>query len=519
METGQPEFFDRTGRLLQELFSETDDRVRRELMQTPVGLTGDPSVLTSQQGEMVTALALNILARTFARVCLLPPLGTELLGSLYEAFRRRWGFPWTELGVGMIQPNARCDLALAVGDGSQINAVEKLVTVGVNGWISEYEEGPGPVPVADLVNPVGAAVAVCLGVARLFAMAVRPFLSGRQWQRMSGPERLRWSTFSYLENDENPPIPSELRLDDVVMVGVGGVGVAAATVLGWTPGLRGTLVLVDADRLDGTNLNRFLPVSQSTIGELKTDVMARYLSFVRPELQVLSAPMSYRAFVRRAGRPQGVVVSTVDNEQARAFIQSDLPRLVIDGATSGPVLGVSRHDFLDGACLGCLHPRTVDPYAQELQMAKVLGLSLGDVIERLADDRPLPPAELQLIARYAGLGMDFQAPPKGKPLRVFWAEDVCGKITVKTEDENEITGSAAFVSVMAGALAAGEVIKDAANLPPLNNQFMMQIFRGPTAEFPRRRDKDPKCRCFCSEEAMRQAYLDLHGSTQRGIIS
>lgn len=512
VESGQPEFFDRTGRLLQELFPKAEHRARTELMQASVGLTCDAAALVSQQGQMLTVLALNLLARTFARVVLLPPLGTKYLGLLYAAFQRYWGFPWTELGVGPIEVGTQCEFTLAVGSASK-TIDGKVVTIGVDGWISEFEEGPGPIRITDLINPVGAAVAACFGNARLFARALGPVLSKRQRQRLYGRKRLRWSAFSYLENDQNPPIPAGLRLDEVVMVGMGGVGAAAATVLGWTPGLFGTLILVDSDRLDGTNLNRFLPAPRSAIGEFKTNVMARYLSYVRPDLTVISAPMSYRAFVRRAGRPRDLVVSTVDNEETRVFIQSDQPRLVIDGATSQAVVGVSRHNFIDGACLACLHPRVVMPYAQEIEMAKVLGVSLGDVIERLADDRPLSPSELQLIAQHVGLDKGLQIPPEGKPLRVFWAEDVCGKITVQTKERTEITGSAAFISVMAGALAAGEIIKDAAHFPPLDNQFMMQVFRGPTSDFPRHRHKDPKCQCFCSEGVMQQTYLDLHRST------
>lgn len=517
MQAGQPWFVDRTVRLLQELVGQEEKKARESLLKANVGLTAAKSSLASTQGRMLAALTVNLLARTFAQVRVLPPLAGRLLDRLGADFEKLWGFPLDAIGAGRIVEATRCDLLLAIGEADNPRAYSWVVTIGSSGWICEYEHGPGPLVVNDPPNPVGAAVSASMGVAQVFAKAVEPSVRQVRFRNaITGPRCLRWSALSYRRDDTNHPLPSQISLDHVVMVGMGGVGAAVETVLAWTSGLRGTITLVDPDRLEESNLNRFLPAPRTAAGQLKVEVARHHIESQQPNLKVLSAPITYQEFVRRIGRPRGTAVSTIDDEEVRAFIQTDLPRVVIDGATSGATIGVSRHTFLDGACLGCLHPRTEQLYSHELQMARLLGWSLGTVIERLASDEPLSPHDLRMLADRLGLGEDLQF-REGKPLRVFWAEDVCGRLELPAEiTPLSPSGSAAFVSTMAGALVAGELLKDASGMMPLDNEFRMQVFQGPTDAFPRKRPKDPKCRCFCSEDAMRLAYLEIH-SRREGV--
>ncbi len=71
---------------------------------------------------------------------------------------------------------------------------------------------------------------------------------------------------------------------NVLLVGLGGVGSYAAESL-VRSGL-GNLTIVDGDRVDLTNINRQLPALQSTIGILKTEVMAKRLYDINPNLNL-----------------------------------------------------------------------------------------------------------------------------------------------------------------------------------------------------------------------------------------
>ena len=76
----------------------------------------------------------------------------------------------------------------------------------------------------------------------------------------------------------------KLRRSTVLVAGLGGVGSFAAEAVA-RAGV-GRLVLIDNDKVCETNLNRQLPDLHSTIGRLKTDVMASRRRDSNPEMEV-----------------------------------------------------------------------------------------------------------------------------------------------------------------------------------------------------------------------------------------
>lgn len=75
-----------------------------------------------------------------------------------------------------------------------------------------------------------------------------------------------------------------LAKSHVLVVGLGGVGAYAAEQL-CRAGI-GRMTIVDADTVNETNLNRQLPALHSTLGMPKTEVVARRLLDINPELQL-----------------------------------------------------------------------------------------------------------------------------------------------------------------------------------------------------------------------------------------
>ena len=71
----------------------------------------------------------------------------------------------------------------------------------------------------------------------------------------------------------------------VAVVGLGGVGAAAAEMLA-RAGV-GHLILVDADVVSLSNINRQLPALHSTVGRAKCDVVSERLLDINPSLEVL----------------------------------------------------------------------------------------------------------------------------------------------------------------------------------------------------------------------------------------
>ena len=74
----------------------------------------------------------------------------------------------------------------------------------------------------------------------------------------------------------------------VMVVGLGGVGAYAAEML-CRAGI-GNLVLIDSDTVGESNLNRQLIALNSTIGKLKTDVLAERLKDINPAVNLVVVP-------------------------------------------------------------------------------------------------------------------------------------------------------------------------------------------------------------------------------------
>ena len=74
----------------------------------------------------------------------------------------------------------------------------------------------------------------------------------------------------------------------VMVVGLGGVGAYAAEML-CRAGI-GNMVLVDSDTVGETNLNRQLIALNSTLGKLKTDVLAQRLLDINPKVNLTVIP-------------------------------------------------------------------------------------------------------------------------------------------------------------------------------------------------------------------------------------
>ena len=70
----------------------------------------------------------------------------------------------------------------------------------------------------------------------------------------------------------------------VVVFGLGGVGGHAVDALART-GI-GSFVLVDADTVSLTNINRQLIADHTTVGKRKTDVMQEHIARIHPEIKV-----------------------------------------------------------------------------------------------------------------------------------------------------------------------------------------------------------------------------------------
>lgn len=83
----------------------------------------------------------------------------------------------------------------------------------------------------------------------------------------------------------------KLSCSNILLFGVGGVGGYAAEAL--VRSGVGAITLVDPDRISESNINRQIIALHSTVGRLKTEVMAERAKDINPAVKVIEYPIFY----------------------------------------------------------------------------------------------------------------------------------------------------------------------------------------------------------------------------------
>jgi molybdopterin/thiamine biosynthesis adenylyltransferase len=156
-----------------------------------------------------------------------------------------------------------------------------------------------------------------------------------------------------------------------LVVGAGGLGSPVALFLA-SAGL-GTITLVDADRVDLTNLQRQIAHDVSRIGQPKVGSAARTLAAINPEVRVIA--LEERADAARLMTlvaPADVVVDCSDNFATRHAVNAACVRHakpLVSGAAIGFDGQISVYDTREVAqpCYACLFPP--DALFDEVQCA------------------------------------------------------------------------------------------------------------------------------------------------------
>jgi molybdopterin/thiamine biosynthesis adenylyltransferase len=402
-----------------------------------------------------------------------------------------------------------CNILLVVGNET-LGDDTPVVQVVSNGWEANIGKC---LPIIhgqnSKTNPIGACLAAALGVAEMFKHALSNYLEDAN-VRFTLHESLTISAYTNKmgSSEVNPDLPEKLNIGTVHMVGAGAIGNAFAYTLSLFQQLEGQLIVIDADKVDLSNLNRYLLSTSLEVNHRKVDIINK--SLAKTGLKINGFFETWFDFTRHFGRQYDTVISTVDTAETRREIQSDLPRIILDGATSGFTFSISRHTFLEGACLGCIHLPNPDEYAVEEEMARILGWPIGEVFESLRTDRPLSIVQLKQIEAQLNLTPDYLSSFAGKPLRALWAKEICGRVELIRDDDNVI-GTTGFVSIVPGILLVGELVKERYfQTNVLDSRIHYNVLVGPTRHSLQKPEKETNCACYCSDPIMKESYTNKH---------
>lgn len=208
----------------------------------------------------------------------------------------------------------------------------------------------------------------------------------------------------------------------VIVFGIGGVGSYVAE--GLARAGVGALTLVDNDTVGQTNLNRQLCALHSTIGQYKSDVMARRILDINPDCRVTSMPELYNDERKERFFPQryDYIVDAIDLVSCKlSLIQTALERNIpiVSAMGTGNKLDPTQFCITD--------------------IAKTSGCHLARIMRRELRARGIEHHTVLYSQELPQKPDELEAPPPGR---------------------RTIPGSVSWVPSCAGLMLAGYVVQE-----------------------------------------------------------
>ncbi|MCT4507200.1 MAG: tRNA threonylcarbamoyladenosine dehydratase [Tepidibacter sp.] len=218
---------------------------------------------------------------------------------------------------------------------------------------------------------------------------------------------------------------NKLKNSRVAVFGVGGVGSFVCEAL-VRAGI-GTLIMIDHDDIDITNINRQLPALHSTVGKSKVECMKERILDINPDIKVVAYKRLY------------------DKDSADELLSKDYDYVVdaIDMVSSKIDLieRCYKNNIKIISCMGM--GNKLDPTKIEVtDITKTHMCPLAKVMRKELKDRNI------------------------KKLKVVYSTEKPIKpvITISSESKRETPGSTSFVPSVGGLIIASVVVRDIASI-------------------------------------------------------
>lgn len=456
-------FFDKSALAASQVLRGVDQAAFATIVERhTVGLMFDDAAVSSPEGIPTLHLCMNLFARLYSRIVILAhgaiaeSVEPELVHLAYAI----------NPNIDIAHPSTDISALLVVGTTPSFLPTP-TVYIGSDGWLVRLSPD-APVGSGITRNPYGAGAAACFGVANIFRILFGDYL-------LNGvpDQSFTLSLLDYGTNPETPfnPEIESIDLEEVHLVGLGAIGNAALWALDRTPGLRGTLHIIDHECIELSNLQRYVLTTQQHLGIKKTDLAHDSLQPTALDVQPHASRWGDYLRDRQNWQLKRVAVA-VDSAADRRAIQASLPYWIANAWTQAGDLGLSRHTFLgDQACLMCLYLPTEATKNQDQLIAEAIGLphARDDVRTLLATQQPIPRMLLQDVAAALDIPVEPLLAFEGKSLRTFYTEAICGGLVLNLggmpgRQHDEAAVPLAFQSALAGVMLAAEIVVHAGNL-------------------------------------------------------
>ena len=505
-------FFDRSAAAMAQVLSGADpEGLRARLSTLAVILAFDRAAAESTEGSVALELTTDLLARLYPGLRPMPLDDAPSTVALAERLRKaaRAIHPQIELRV---QPAKAC-LCLVAGETDPRLDVPTLF-MGSYGWTA-IRGNAGPIGSSSSGNPFGAAAAACMAAAGAFRMIFADSLTGAPPAGIAVLDVL---------NQESRASPAEaalapgIDLDGIHLVGLGAIGRSAAWTLARVPGLQGRLVGIDPEKIERTNLQRYVGSTQADRDKARPKTRSAAKMFEGTSVGFEGRDVTWGRYLHlNPGLRPELVAVALDTAADRIALQASLPAIVLNAWTQPGDLGVSRHGFLSGPCLACLYLPDGEVPSLSDRIADVLKLPEPKIRKMLHSGAKADHAFLELVSLSTGVEAAALRPFENTSLFEFYAKGVCGTAFFERATRGERGATAvpmAFQSALAGVLLAAEIVAEQAQirrvamLPVTSIDLMREMgafLKKPAA-------KHSSGRCLCQDPVFRAAYRDKHAA-------
>jgi len=488
--------------------------LEQQLHDVAVALQAVPAVTDRPEQAEGFLLAANLAARLYPRLTLLGPSSlTERAATL------------------VLSVNPDCDLL----DAPAANAVQLVwgaqvsdgsgVGVSAAGW-NVAVDGRQPDRLGP-ASPPAALAAAAVGIGELFRIVFAPHLGDRG---RIGPVASSWNVLTETAWSDEAPIPElGLPVGRVHLAGAGAIGQAATMTL-LASAVQGTLVPVDQEPLELSNLQRYVLAYDADVGQAKTALIQRAASDTLLEVE----PVTGRWGTKASSTDARVVLTALDTPEDRIAVQAALPERIYNAYTQPADLGWSRHErFGKLPCLACLYwPNRPRPHRHE-QIGAALGqhplrVLLYLLSPQLLVGQPLPPALvanrpdlppeasrwaevplLQDLAAARSLADADIAAWSNASIETLYREGVCGgALLAITTADTAVIVPLAHQSTLAGIMLAVQLIAASSDLlhryRPATIEGRYDVLRAPSS--PHSSPRRPTPGCLCSDPDFVRRY-------------
>ena len=380
--------------------------------------------------------------------------------------------------------------------------------VGASGWMAMAGEGAF---VGDERNPVGPAAAAAFAAVEVFKTVFADALHDRVLVRPLPPS-FAWSAWDYGQGTPAPP-PAALRLDDVHVFGTGAVTHALVWVLArWPAPVTGRVALIDPDRYDESNGQRYIGMRAEDVGASKAEQVAARLRARHPGLSVLAYVQDMNAYLdeHNPACRLALAVAGLDSPEARRQVALKLPQRVVNMWTDAEHVGASRFGGDAWPCLFCAYPEPAPgAYDEVVHVHQQLGLHPGRVRDLLSSAAPLEADDIAVLAQRRGPAEASLY--LGRPLRsVLGSLCASGQLTLPAA-QAAVSVPFAFASFLAGIGGFVELAREVLAAPCLPGHWQLPVFAapGPGTWQPRR----PREGCYlCADPTMAGILREKYGA-------